>query len=373
MPLILGRVLFPFSASTFGGSHASALLLMRELPRLGFEPVAVVLDKGPMQDRLAQAGIEHHWLDMPSYQSGQSLLTYLPVLMRIAPKLARIIRRLNVQVVHTNDSRMANTWVPAARLAGCKVVLHQRTRFAPSRLLEWNARRADAMITISDYVRSTLPPALAARAEVIHNPIDGRPGCSRTPARAMLAKALGLQASDQIVAFVGTLSAQKRPEIFVQVAALMAAEVGRSFLVFGRGSEAEVAKLRSLAESLGLGQRFRVVGFRADIQAAMAACDLILVPAVNEGFGRVPLEAAVLGTPVVAAASGGHFESIIDGKTGVLVPPDDARAMAAAAISLLANPDIAADMVRAGQDFVRDQFSPTRHAERVAAVYRRLA
>lgn len=366
------RVIFPFSGATFGGSHASALELMRSLPEFGFQPVAVVHGEGLVERRLAELGIEHHRVSFPHYMGGQGMLSTLRMQARLLPATAGTIARIGAGIVHINDSRMANTWIPGARMVGCRIVVHQRTRFASSRLLEWNVSRANTVVAISEYVRSTLTSALRERATVVFNPFDKFSAEPRATARKILLTKLDIQVDGPLVGFVGKLCEQKRPAVFLRAAAQLQRQPAATFLIFGRDDDGEAQKLLRLAASLGIAQRLLIVGFHHDIANAMAACDVIVAPAVNEGFGRVPIEAALAGTPTVAAASGGHLESIQDGRTGILVEPDRPDAFAAAVDSLLNDPARAAALVEGGRELALGRLSSHRHAQSIADLYRTL-
>jgi len=175
-----------------------------------------------------------------------------------------------------------------------------------------------------------------------------------------------------VVSFVGTLQEQKRPFVFVEAAARIAREYPHpiAFFMFGRDGENMSARIANRAKALGIAAGLRCMGFRADIDRALAASDLVLAPAVNEGSGRVLVEAALAGTPVIAAASGGHGEVIADGEDGILVPPDDSRALAKAALALLADPHKRAEIAAEAQRRARVRYSAARHAAEVTALYR---
>ena len=101
----------------------------------------------------------------------------------------------------------------------------------------------------------------------------------------------------------------------------------------------------------------------------MAACDVLLVPAVEEPFGRTLIEAMLLGTVVVAAASGGNLEAIRDGVTGHLVAVDDAGAFAERTLGLLADPARLDAMADAARRDALDRFGLRRHAAAIMSVY----
>ncbi|MFC3126870.1 glycosyltransferase [Pseudoroseomonas globiformis] len=107
-------------------------------------------------------------------------------------------------------------------------------------------------------------------------------------------------------------------------------------LLAGEGPEREA--LHRLAAELELGDRVRFLGWRQDAAALLAACDVFLCSSRHEPLGNMVIEAWSARRPVVAAAAQGPSELIHDGRTGMLVPPEDHRAMAAAIAALLADP-----------------------------------
>ena len=131
------------------------------------------------------------------------------------------------------------------------------------------------------------------------------------------------------------------------------------------------ARMRDAIARLDLEDAVRLMGFQRPIEPWIAACDANVVTAVDEPFGRTLIEAMLIGTPVVAAASGGNVEAIRDGQTGLLVPPDDPLAFAHAIASLL-EPRRAATLTQTAAEEARQRFSVRAHAEAVAGVYRDL-
>jgi glycosyltransferase involved in cell wall biosynthesis len=115
----------------------------------------------------------------------------------------------------------------------------------------------------------------------------------------------------------------------------------------------------------------RVMGYRSPGAWWIGACDQLVVPAVGEPFGRTLVEAMIVGTPVVAARSGGNIEAL-QGGIGVLVEPDDAAALAAGCAQLIGNAPEAMAMARRAAADARHRFSQTRHCEQVTAAYARL-
>ena len=97
---------------------------------------------------------------------------------------------------------------------------------------------------------------------------------------------------------------------------------------------------------------------------------MLLAPEVDDAFGRTLVEAMLTGTPVVASRSGGHPEIIDHGVTGMLSPADDAAAMAAMALELLTDLELAQRVSREARQQATRRYSAAAHAERMMALYR---
>ena len=128
--------------------------------------------------------------------------------------------------------------------------------------------------------------------------------------------------------------------------------------IVGSGNENVIADLKTLIKNDGLENRVRLTGSRRDIPAIMAAANIAVSASVRpEAFGRVAIEAEVMGTPVIATAHGGSLETIIDGETGFLVPPADPAALAKALDKALADKQALARMGEAARAYVLANFT----------------
>lgn len=109
------------------------------------------------------------------------------------------------------------------------------------------------------------------------------------------------------------------------------------------------------------------------LEMEYAGCDVFAAPSLYESFGLVHLEAMARGKPVVACNVAATPEVVVDGQTGILVPPRDSAALATALIRLLGQPDLARQMGRQALGHVQTQFSVDKFVDRTVAVYRSLA
>ena len=151
---------------------------------------------------------------------------------------------------------------------------------------------------------------------------------------AVKRKELGLPPEGPIVGTVGRLVPIKGLEWLLKAAPRVLAEFPQAcFVIIGDGPM--LGELRELTAILGIGLRVVFLGAREDVPECLAAFDLFVLPSLNEGMGRVLLEAMAVGCPVVATRVGGIPDIVADRTTGLLVPPRDDRALAEAILTLL--------------------------------------
>ena len=143
------------------------------------------------------------------------------------------------------------------------------------------------------------------------------------------------------------------------------------YLVVGSGDDRE--RLEALAGELGVSSQVIFAGMRDDIPELVAASDVFVLPTLTEALPTVLAEAAAIGKPIVASAVGGVPEMVEDGETGLLVPPADTEALAAACGRLLANPALRQRMGQAARSLAMDRFDLELHADRLCGLYDRLA
>jgi glycosyltransferase involved in cell wall biosynthesis len=175
-----------------------------------------------------------------------------------------------------------------------------------------------------------------------------------------------------VVGFFGNLMARKRPLLFVDIIAEMRARAPHLALaapMFGADREDLTQAVLDRAHARGVADCIHIMGFRYPPERWLAGCEVLLVPAVDEPFGRTLIEAMLLGTVVIAARSGGNPEAIRDGVTGCLVPPDDAAAFAERTLGVLAAPPVMAAVADAARREALGRFGLRQHAEAIMRLY----
>jgi glycosyltransferase involved in cell wall biosynthesis len=367
------HICYPFVGDTVGGSHLSALGLIRGLPAERAQAHVVVHQEGPFSEMLRRLRVPYAPAPVPDFvPRGASVPGQVAGMVRNSLPLARYLRRNGIDVVHTNDMRMHLTWGPAARVAGACFIWHQRSA-EDSRRLGLYAGLAHRVLTVSQFTKAMLPGALGRRAEVVLNPFDARPPQAEWSGdRERLLAEMGAPASARIVGYVANLSERKRPLVFVEMAARLRSADDRPlvFPMFGEARPPFSDQVEALIRERGLEGSCRLMGLRYPMEPLIAACDVVVAPAVAEPFGRAIVEPTLVGTPVVAADDGGNREILTHGETGLLVRPDDPQAFAEAVARLLDDNELAERIARAAREMAQERFSSARHVADMLARYR---
>ncbi len=232
-------------------------------------------------------------------------------------EISRIIRRFEPDMVVAHTSRAHGVAVLATRLP---VVVHRRVDFVPRQLSRWKYAAPAGFVAVSDAVadvlRSTGVPA--SRIRVVHDGVDPAPWRDPAPIRP-------IQLPDGVpwILAAGALVAHKGHATLVRALVQLP---GWHLVIAGRGHLA--AALLDQARALGVADRVRLIGHRADLPGLIAGCDVFVHPSLQEGLGQVVAEALVTGARIVASRAGGIPEIL--GDRGVLVEPGDPGALATA-------------------------------------------
>ena len=343
---------------------------MRQLCTRGFEPIIALHGDGPVAELAAQAGVDAYRSSVSNLVGTQHPARQSFDIVRSLRRSRTELERRGISLVHTNDARLHRLWGPAARSAGRGWIWHQRTP-GLSRGMTLLARTADEIITVSTYAHSSLPGMIRGRSHIIDNPFQELDSSSLPNVRSQILASVPGGQPPFVVGLISNLKVpRKRPDTFIRIAGRLNEEgVQAAYPVVGELRPDRLRKLEDIAESAGCRDRIIFAGSQTPASAWIAACDVVIAPAVDEAFGRVLVEAAMLGVPVVAADDGGHREIIDDGRTGFLFAPDDIRIAAQATRRLLTDRCLRDRIAAAASAAARRRFSVDTHADRVTELY----
>ncbi len=384
------RVLRVIARLNVGGPSIQAITLSRELESHGFTTMLVKGQEGEREGNMFDLAkrLNVTPIALPTLQRA---IRPIPDL-RSVYALRRHIRTFRPQIMHTHTAKAGTIGRLAAIASGKhrpRLIVHtfhghvlsgyfsKRSERIFTGIERFLAKRTDVLIAVSDEVRDDLlalniaPPE---RIRVVNLGFDLQPfalkGPERTAARAAMRQELGIGVDETVVTLVARLVPIKRVDVFLD-AALIVAETHPHvrFCIAGDGERADELTASDAARALG--DRVVWPGFIADMPRLYAASDIVALTSDNEGTPVSLIESLAAGVPVVSTRVGGVPSVVQDGVTGLLAPPADSGAMAAAICRLLEDPTLSTRFSTAGQSDVTNRFSLDRLVADIVAVYRR--
>jgi glycosyltransferase involved in cell wall biosynthesis len=374
------RVVFLDHVATLSGAELALSRLVAALPSV--DAHVILGADGELRGALEQAGaaveilpLDERARDVRRAQLGLRRAPASAALLtvRYAWHLARRLRELDPDVVHANSLKSGYYGALAARLAGKPVIWHLHDRLAgdylppPAVRLTRTAVRWLPDVVVCNSRETRRAAALPAGPAY---PVIANPCC--------LATEPGRRSRDAVraIGMVGRLTPWKGQDVFLHAFATVAADVpGLEARIIGAalfGEDDYAAGLRYLVKDLGIDDRVIFTGFVPEVGRELSGLDILVhASVVPEPFGQVVIEGMAAGVPVVASNAGGPAETITDGDNGLLVPPGDVAALAAALRRLIADAGLRARLSAAGPARAAG-FQPAAIGARVEEVYRDL-
>jgi glycosyltransferase involved in cell wall biosynthesis len=352
------RIMEIVSGVHVNGAVHHCVLLSRELIRRGHKLTLLCRPGAWIAEELADAPIDVIFSDLrrfPPYE-----------LRRVAAE----IRGRGIDVIHTHMSRAHSFGVLLRWMAGVPSVATAHTR-----LVQPHWMFNDLVIAVSDATRrfqcryNLVRPS---RITTIHSFIDPRPlTCVPADARARFRQSLGVGPQTPLFGTLGTILPRKGQLYLVRaLPGILAAVPEARLVIIGETHDEHPqyrAKLEQTAQRLGVSSRIVWAGYCPNAYEILAALDVFALASLEENLPMAILEAMALGLPPVATAVGGIPECVVSGETGLLVPPANPKAMAAAVASLLADPAQRRRLGEAGRRQVHESFSLEGQITRIEA------
>jgi glycosyltransferase involved in cell wall biosynthesis len=192
-----------------------------------------------------------------------------------------------------------------------------------------------------------------------------------TPAhvpRAVMRAEFGIGVLDPVMLVAARLEPQKGHSVLLNAMPEVLREFPNARL-FCLGDGVLHKELERQAQQLGLQENVRFLGFRSDAADWLAVCDFTILPSFYEGLPLVAVESLAAGRTMVATAVDGTPEVIVNGRTGITVPPGDSTALAAAICSMLRSPELRRRLAEQGREYVLERFSQERQVRETSDFY----
>jgi glycosyltransferase involved in cell wall biosynthesis len=348
------------------GQTMRTLLEAQELGKRGYRVILACQPKSFLERSARERSIETLPLRM-NY--------FLPSLI----KLSFFLRREKVDLINAHGYPDHFLCAVARKMTGVRALVRTKHNHVPlkggalSRYLYGTL--TSRIVAISEHIREVMINSGLKPDQVttIRTAINLSQFVPREKNQLLL-RELNFPAGCAIIGIVARLTERKGFKNLFEAVKLLVDE-GRTLkcLVVGGGASAEkIAALKNHAASLGISEHILLTGRRGDIPDILSLLDVFILPSLAEGLGRSLLEAMAAGKPIVATTVGGIPEAIEDGKSGLLVKPDDSRALAHAIGLLLDNPEKAQELGRASRKRAELLFDETKMIDRICSLYEEL-
>lgn len=298
----------------------------------------------------------------------------------------RIIKKYNPLIVHTHSSKAGLMGRLAAKLAGTPIIVHTPHGhvffgyFGPFKtklfiIFEKLASRiTDKIVALTNREKKDhilFKIAEEDKFSVIYSGIElNILKESSSEEKQNLKKELGIPENSLIVGTAGRLVPVKGPEFLVKASKYIISKYPDTYFMFtGDGPLEQDLKRKAL--EMGISDNIIFLGWRDDLAKIISIYDIFVLPSLNEGMGRVLVEAMALGKSIVASNVGGIPDLVIHGKNGFLVPPKNPKELAKYIQVLLEDKDKREKMGLAGKEMAYN-FTSERMVEKIANLYKKL-
>lgn len=360
------------------GSDLQMLETVRAARAAQWRVIVTAPTDGPLAERLGSLGAEVRLLPAPVLRRADASL---PGMLRLGlrtaralPGMVRLVRATRPDVVLVNTITLP-VWPLVVRATRRRLVVHvhEAEDHDPRivrRALALPLRAADVVLMNSLTTLEShcaVAPPLRRRSTVVHNGVEPPATPPRPPRR---------EAPRRLVV-LGRLTRRKGCDVALEATALL---VGRGHDVVlelagtpAPGGEVFHAALHERASLPDLDGRIEMTGYASPVWPVLDRADVVVAPSLGESFGNAVVEAQLAGRPVVATSVQGHLETVRDGETGLLVPPSDPEALAAAVARLLEDEGLADALAQRGREVALASFTAERYRVEVLGLLRLLA
>ena len=364
------KVLYIHNIPQISGGERSLLNLWENLDRGQFEPLLMVPQEGELSRAAQQMGVSVVFLEIPQLHPKNIVL-----LLQTASHLLHFLRSNHIHIIHSYAPRNNILSALVAKCAGASVIWHERNLIygdekdrskqffvLPVRIICNSKATAQRFEQIKDH---------SSKVRVVLNGVNLEK--FKPLQDAQLKTKLGLDGM-KVAGMVSNLNQRKGLASLIEAMPLVVAKVSSAkFLIVGGEFPDEggqrLKELQGLAENLGVQKHIVFTGFQDDVRPFLNILDVLVHVTIKEACSRAIIEAMACGKPVIAINDGGNPELVDDGKTGILVRPNDREALATAIIVLLSDEGKRAAMGQEGRRRAEQLFDVKRNAKETQAIY----
>ena len=380
-------ILYISSRSDIAGGENYLLSVMRHLDRRRFEPLVILPGSGKFHNALKKLSVASEIVtaDYSGIRQQEPWYRLLEGADRRINRIVEIIHANEVSLVHTNSNKIIDGAF-AARLADVahlylahieyqpNMPIFERVPLLPTTFAELMGGLSDGIVAVSEGVAQTLcPPLDRGRIRVIHNGLDFDQLDRAAAAGAdNFRHEIGVDEKTLLVTAVGRIHPDKGFDYLLAAAAqtIFHCSISAHFVIAGAEDDRSyIARLREQAQELGIERHVHFLGFRDDVPRILSQTDVFVLSSRREGHPYVLLEAMASGCASIATRCNGVEDTVVDGRTALLVNVGDVTALADAIGRLARDKKFRTEIAGAGRTDVRSRFTAQGCVESLMGVY----
>ncbi len=372
------RILFVSHDGGMAGAQQTLLTLLTTIDRSRFEPFLLVPYEGKLSHAVNEMGmpvfVRHmsHWVPGINSVSRNQRFSYFVILLKTLRArswaITHLIENNQIDLVYTNTVTCIEGAV-AAHMTHTPHIWHihepilgnsELIPLLPFCLYSFIINSFSKVVIFCSNSLAKSYPLFTKKTNIVYNGLSFPPTFDKVYAHDAIAKRLGINPTQKIVAVVGALQPRKDHLTFLAAAhEIVKDNKDVVFIIVGAGSESYTNSIKEEIKSLGLASSVKLTGWWPEDRKneLLAGIDILVVSSEQESFGLTIIEALALETPVVSTRCGGPEEVVQEGVTGLLVKVKEPKELTKAVIHLLDNPQFARELGIAGRQDVLSRFS----------------
>lgn len=379
------KILFIHPSSTLYGADVTLLQLIKGLDKNSFEILVIIPKTGPLYDAIEKETVKVILVDMPilarAKYNVKGISSFIIKSITSFSLLKKIIKENKIDIIHSNTMAV---FAGALLSKFCSVKhlwhIHEIITHPPFIRIIFPRifyKTANILIANSNQTALWLKesfPKTGKKIKTIFNGADNsrfHPGIGPNTFR----KEINVSAEEVVISMVGRIKRGKGQKLFLMAAALVLEKMSNvSFVIIGDppiGQEHYLDELKNYLESIPkVKKKTHIFSYRRDIENIYSSSDIIVIPSIEpESFSLVTIEAMATGKPVIASALGGLLDTVEDGRTGILVKPNDVEYLVEAIIMLATDIELRQKLGLNALEQQKKLFSEKKYIKEFSEVY----
>lgn len=355
-----------FHGELKGGGQISLLNLIKSLNRKRYKPYVICSYNGNYVKMLQEFDVEVFIVEINPLKTFNLIGVFKTLWGFI-----KIIKKYQIQIIHSNVSRGAIYGGLAAKFTGIPHICHVRIPYSDGWIDRLLSALSGRVIVVSKAVGRRFTWLKEPKLRVIYNGVDLK-YFSQKSLDTHLKNQLGYSDRHKIIGAINRIHPEKGYHIILEAIPLVISKFPDARFLFAGDSGEDIKyrkELDTIIKKRQIQDYVRFIDFDPDVSRVIAIFDILLVPTLPEGFNRSIIEGMACEKPVIVSDQGGNPEAVIDCESGIVIPPENPYALAGAIIELLSDEEKMKRLALEGRKRVEKYFTNEIHALNIEKIY----